>query len=380
MTAVDNIPRLVRDNTTQSPLAAAGEWIGEWTDAQSFTMITTSCVTDVDGTLYMEFTNNNNNTVASYSLVYVVQANQIEAHSLKRKFQFYRSRYVNGASDQTSFQLNTFFDDNGIIVAAKNATLAQDADALATRDTAFDQEVAEGLREGYAIRNKFGRNLDIDTGTVPEDVWNGGGLYTGFNATAAETLQVFSSDANDTAAGSGARTVLLTGLDADYNAISETVTLNGVTPVLTTLSYIRMSRAIVTTSGSSNTTFNVGSITARQSTTTANVMMVMPAATNQTQIACDTIPAGKTAYIKNVDVEMNRSNSAVASGALFVREFEKPPRLIRFFTLGQTSPFDKTVFGGISLPEKTDIAVRIISVSANNVEISAFFDLVLVDN
>lgn len=79
----------------------------------------------------------------------------------------------------------------------KNVAVNQ-AGGLLTGD--FGTEVARGLIDNYDINKKFGRNSDIDTGSAPEDVWNGGGLYTGFNATSAETLEFFSSDANDVGA------------------------------------------------------------------------------------------------------------------------------------------------------------------------------------
>ena len=50
------------------------------------------------------------------------------------------------------------------------------------------------------LGSKFGRNSDIDGNTSPEDLWDGGGLYTGFNCTEAETLEFFSSDIEDTGA------------------------------------------------------------------------------------------------------------------------------------------------------------------------------------
>ncbi len=63
-----------------------------------------------------------------------------------------------------------------------------------TRD--FYVEVQRGKVPRHSIINKFGFNSDIDTGSVSEDIWNGGGLYTGFNATAAETLEVFGGSAD----------------------------------------------------------------------------------------------------------------------------------------------------------------------------------------
>lgn len=79
---------------------------------------------------------------------------------------------------------------------------------------------AKGFVAGDDYILKFGTNLDIDTGGF-EDVWEGGGEYTGFNAIEAQTLQVFSSDVADTGtelssgtATSGSRTTLVdTGAD-----------------------------------------------------------------------------------------------------------------------------------------------------------------------
>ena len=67
--------------------------------------------------------------------------------------------------------------------------------ALITSD--FDTEVALASVTKYSINTKFGRNPDVDTATTPEDLWNGGGEYTGFNATANENIEVFSSDVDD---------------------------------------------------------------------------------------------------------------------------------------------------------------------------------------
>lgn len=61
----------------------------------------------------------------------------------------------------------------------------------------FGTEVSRNLYDGYSIQTKFGRNPDIDTGSTPEDMWNGGGEYTGFNAVADENVSVVSADNDD---------------------------------------------------------------------------------------------------------------------------------------------------------------------------------------
>jgi hypothetical protein len=81
-----------------------------------------------------------------------------------------------------------------------------------------------------------------------ETIWAEGGLYS--YLTAATVLKVSSSSVNDTSAGTGARTVELSGLDADYNEISELVTLNGQTPVNTTKLFLRINRMVVRSAGS----------------------------------------------------------------------------------------------------------------------------------
>jgi len=146
-----------------------------------------------------------------------------------------------------------------------SATDVSLAAPLPIRD--FFLEVAKGNVTGHFIVNKFGRNSDIDT-AAEETIWANGGMYT--FPTAAQTLDVVSSDANDTSAGTGARTVEIQGLDGSYDAVTETVTMTGTTPATTTATFLRVNRAMVKTAGSGGV--NAGAITIDQTTSGISVV------------------------------------------------------------------------------------------------------------
>lgn len=69
--------------------------------------------------------------------------------------------------------------------------------------------------------------------------------------TTATQWQVSSTSINDTALGTGARTVSLVGLDENWDPISETVTLDGQTGVITTLNWFRINKLWILSTGSS---------------------------------------------------------------------------------------------------------------------------------
>ena len=109
----------------------------------------------------------------------------------------------------------------------------------------FELQVARGQIAYHKPLFKFGNNPTVGDST--ETIWSQGGLYSYLSA--ATVLKVSSSSANDTSAGTGARTVQLYGLDADYNEINEAVTLNGQTAVNTTNEFLRINRMIVRSAG-----------------------------------------------------------------------------------------------------------------------------------
>ena len=84
------------------------------------------------------------------------------------------------------------------------------------------------------------------------------GLQPSF-PTVSEKLSIASTSALDVdTTGTGARTLLLVGLDANKEPILDIVALAGLTPVLTNIDFLRINRVIVFTAGSTET--NAGTI------------------------------------------------------------------------------------------------------------------------
>ena len=159
----------------------------------------------------------------------------------------------------------------------------------------FELQVVRNQIAGHRALFKFGINGDV--GTSVETVWAQGGTYV--YPASATVMKISSSSADDASAGTGARTIAIFGLDADYNEISESVLLDGQTAVNTGNSYLRISRMYVTTAGSGATA--AGTIYAGTGTVTsgvpANIFGVVALGANQTQMAFWTVPAEAIALI-----------------------------------------------------------------------------------
>lgn len=75
------------------------------------------------------------------------------------------------------------------------SNLLNSSNSLVTAE--FLTEAALGLYPEYDLRIISGRNSDIGTATTPEDVWEGGGDYTGLNPTVAGNMEAVSDSTAD---------------------------------------------------------------------------------------------------------------------------------------------------------------------------------------
>jgi hypothetical protein len=127
---------------------------------------------------------------------------------------------------------------------------------------------------------------------------------------------ISSASALDTAAGTGARTLRITYLDSSGNGpFTETITLNGTTPVNTVATDIRFIEQMeVLTAGSTGS--NAGIITLFGATAGGGGTVGTIAATNnQTFWSHHYVPIGKTCNITGVSC--GHTGTTVGSGALF---------------------------------------------------------------
>jgi hypothetical protein len=223
---------------------------------------------------------------------------------------------------------------------------------------------------------KFGSNPVVDAAL--ETVWSQGGIYV--YPSAATVMKVSSSSNNDSGSGTGAQTVTVSGLDANYNEISETVTLNGQTEVLTTNSFIRVFRAFVVTAGSGATA--AGDIYVGTGTVTtgvpATVYAKIPLGANQTLMAVWTVPAGYTAYVDNGTFSAAGANTNHSiKGQLCFRPFGGVMRVGAEVALANGFVSFNFEYP-LAFPEKSDIEARAIALSGSGFYVSATFDLIYI--
>ncbi len=243
----------------------------------------------------------------------------------------------------------------------------------------FELQVSRGQISFHYALHKFGFNPDVDDAL--ETVWAEGGLYSYLSA--ATVLKVSSSSTDDTSAGTGARTVQLYGLDADYNEINETVTLNGQTAVNTTNSFLRINRMIVRTAGTGGT--NAGVIYAGTGTVTtgvpANKYATITIGDGQTLMALWTVPAGFTLYLYQTDVTVaTTQNNKYAKISLVARPLGEVFQVKDLFVKSESQTTIEYAFP-LKFEEKTDIEYRCIGDSSGaDIAISAAIDGVYIAN
>jgi len=227
----------------------------------------------------------------------------------------------------------------------------------------FELQLARGQIPGHRFVHRLGRVpamsqnttgtvWDIDDTLYPWSAWNTAG-----------TITVSRADAGD-----ADKDVIITGLDADYNPVSTTITLTNATgntsaTVFSRIDLVRMN----------GTSVNVGQINVLKGATTVARILT---GVGQSLKGTYTVPAGFTAYL--TQGAMTIQNGADATGTFYYRVPGDR------FLIGHTfevasSEYSYAFTCPFPLPEKTDIDVRA-SVRTNNALVTAAYDIILIQN
>ena len=224
--------------------------------------------------------------------------------------------------------------------------------------------IARGLTVGATWIHRLSYIPSMPNGT--ETVLMSGGITSGRYTfpTSASTMNVVSTSTSD----NNTKSVLISGLDANYSPISETVTLNGTTPVVTTNQYLRIQR--ISTAGANAL---VGQVTINGATVLAN----LNDGDGQSLQGVYTIPKGVTGYLRQVSGSVPKGGDAVFK--LYSRSYGSNFSLARhIFGLNQLSYQYDFPYPTV-LPEKTDIEMTALS-STGSASAIGTFDILLVNN
>jgi len=201
--------------------------------------------------------------------------------------------------------------------------------------------VLKGLVEDYSAVGQFGYNTAVSTSF--ETVWGVGGFptypsgATGCTVTSSNTV----SD-ND-------GTVLVTGLDANYNQVTATATIGGGATAQTFIRVFSL-RMLTATTGNAN----VGTLTA---TVDSQTVATVNPTYGSSLSAIYTIPANKRGYI--VQASIGSSKQKEIEAKIMTKQISNGNV---FNTVGFLTTFGVPVFETFPIPfmieEKTDIELR----------------------
>jgi len=231
-----------------------------------------------------------------------------------------------------------------------------------------------GLVADTQVLFAVGHVANVGTASPPIDVCEQGTLYP-FLAT-AQILKVSSASAADTAAGTGARAVIIQGLDANFNQIQETVIMNGVAAVNTVNAYLRVNSFYVSAAGSGQ--INALDITL-QLVAGGSAQGIIRAGIGVSQQAVLTVPNGFVGVLTAAQFSMAGSPATNFGQVALNANVGGPTARVNGVRSDINSgfPYNEAVLIGFPNPPQTDITARIISVGQNSTEISAGFQIVL---
>lgn len=233
----------------------------------------------------------------------------------------------------------------------------------------FQLQVSRGQITGHRAVFQSGFSSFVTSGQNYA-VWNRAANYTFPSSASVMTLSSSST-------GDVGQSVLINGLDANYNEISEVLVLNGQNAVTSTKSYLRINdMTVIVDSPTGNIYFGTGALTTG---VPANVYGFISAGDNHQLAAFYTVPAGYTLYIQGGSV-----NASLANQNKLVT--------INFFTTVGTAKYAaaKIISSGgyqhypytppLAIPEKSDLLDTATTTDNTTSTVTVNFSGILIQN
>ena len=372
-------------NVTTTALAGDATYTGRW-EISTHPDVLTSVITDADGTLFYDFSNDRGVTYTSFPTAGCPLAAGIHSfHTALKGPRAFRIRIVNGSDAQSYLRAYTYY---GSFPKEPNSPLSQSiaecADATLVRTLSAELDLAFGRVGGMSEDAKFGHVLLLDAADGPSDVWaygsddeSAGGLVKTWPAT-AQSLYVASSNASDTDVD-----VVFTYTDANGLDVTDTVNLNGQTAVDLGVTGLDVWRARTVDTALGDIYFTIAdNFSSGVPATPSQVLAMIPAGYGQTQQIMRYVPANSSARIKHVVARLERASGAAGSAEvwLMTREPGSTAFVVRRpYHVTNSSPID-TEEAGLILQGGTIFLMRVADVSDTDTNIGGKIIYELVEN
>lgn len=418
------------NNSTETPLLASDVFTGTATDTFGYKYYVATVHSDVVGTLKVQYSPNGTDWHDGEE--YSVPANVFKPYTPPIWDRYIRLIYTNGGTDQTTFHLHATLRNGAIkdsshnindnlnddddaplrvtvskLRTAQNTYVSQTATASGNAKVSLEEyngdvalyglpvrdplsEVVLGNVTGRSPVNKFGASPDFDTGDSEVTMWDGAEdgavweLMKYVYSTGANIDSISSTNNGDT------QDVEVQGLDANYDLVIQTVTLQGNTRVALTTSLIRVFRV-----KNSNSTDFAGHIIVYENDTTVDdpgvpddsnlIRAVVHPENNQTEMCVFTVPAGYTALVYRFYADTaGASRSAEYLIKLKARPFGGVWQLKQKGVMDDSTgkKLDREFKVPLKFSEKTDIELtaEILTSNITGANLIGGFDIVLVEN
>jgi hypothetical protein len=228
----------------------------------------------------------------------------------------------------------------------------------------FELQVGRRQIAGHESVFLFGFSASI-TNAAFIPAWENTAAYT--YPASAVAMSVVSTSASDTAVK-----IIVIGLDANYNLVTETVALTGTTPVVTTALFFRVNQLDVLP----DSVNPVGVITAKNGGVTYGQIAVD---TGQSNMSVYTVPAGHTLYGVHVGAW---SSTSVTSGVYATFRAQTLSPAGTKYIVSQAPFLNTFEFAAqfpLTFPEKTDVQLQFRS-SGAGLAIGVILEGVLIKN